>query len=177
MPDNRPVVVDVDLKPNDVYTPFQWNWPNVARWVVSIVLCMIFYDLYQHSRATILSFPDGESIEAVVGLLVLFILFALLLFPYLRIRAMFRRSPILKRTRRYTFEAARITTQSDDANSDCKWSLFQRVVETPSAFVFSLTSQGGMYVPKRCFSSSEEVHRLRTLIRENMPGKSRLRPD
>jgi hypothetical protein len=175
MEDNRCVVVDVDLKPNDVYSPFLWERGNIARWVTSFVLCLIFYDLYQNSRATILSFPDGPSILAVIALLVLFILFALLLFPYLRMHAIFRRSKGMTKTRRHTLSAAGITIQSDDVKSECKWSLFQRVHETPGVFVFSHTSHGATYLPKRCFASSDDIVRVRQLIRENMPGRWQLR--
>jgi hypothetical protein len=175
MEDNRVVVVDVDLKPNDVYTPLRWNRNNFARWVTSIVLCMIFYDLYKSSRATILSFEGGESMLAIIALLVLFILFALLVFPYLRMRALFWKSPGMTKTRRYTFGTAGITIRSDDATSDCKWSLFLRAVETPKVFVFSVTTYQGTYIPKRCFASTDDIARLRELIRENMPGKWRLR--
>jgi hypothetical protein len=177
MEDNRVVVVDVVLKPNDVYTPFRWDRGNLARWVTALLLCMIFYDLYKDSRDTILSFQGGQSTLAIIALLVLFILLGLLLFPYLRVRGMFRGSPAMKKARRYTFGTAGITTQSDDANSDCKWSLFLRVFETPSVFVFSLTTHAAIYVPKRCFASSHDVARVRELIRENMPGKWRLRRD
>lgn len=175
MVDNRAVVAEVDLRPNDVYTPFRWDRYNLARWVTSIVLCLIFYDLYKDSRATILSFQGGESILAILMLIVLFILFGLLLFPYLRVRAMFRKSPAMRKTRRYTIGTAGIAFQSDDATADCKWSLFQRAVETPTVFVFSQTSYHGTYIPKRCFASSDDVARVRDLIRENMPGRWRLR--
>jgi hypothetical protein len=175
MEDNRVVVVDVDLRPNDVYTPFRWDRNNLARWIASIVLCMIFYDLYKSSRATILSFQGGESILAIIALLVLFILLGLLVFPYLRVLAMFRKSPALTKTRRYTFGTTGITIKSDDATSDCKWSLYQRAVETPNVFVFSLTTHHGTFVPKRCFTSPDDVARVRDLIRENMPGRWRLR--
>ena len=137
---------------------------------IPTVVCLIFYDLYRSSRATILSFQGGESILAIIALLVLLIVLGLLLFPYLRMRAMFRKSPAMTRARRYTIGTTGITIQSDDATSDCKWSLFQQAVETPSAFVFSLTSYHGIYIPKRCFASSDDVARVRDLIRENMPG-------
>jgi hypothetical protein len=176
MENSRVVVVDVDLRPHDVYTPFRWDRHNLARWVASVVLCYIFYDLYEGSRATILSFQSGESILAIIALLVLFILSALLLFPYLRVRAMFRKSPALTKTRRYTFGTTGVAIHSEDATSDCRWSLFQRAVETPSVFVFSQTLRGGTYIPKRCFASSDDIVRLRDLIRENMPGKCKLRP-
>lgn len=174
---NFHVVVEVDLKPNDVYTPFTWSRGNLARWTAAFVLCLIFYHLYEDSSATLLSFPSGGSILAVVALLMLLVLSGLLLFPYLRIRSLFRKSPALAKTRRYTFSADGIAVQSDDANTECKWSFFQRAVETRTTFSFSTTSLSGTYVPKRCFASHEDIQRVRSLIHENMPGKCRLRCD
>lgn len=103
MEDNRDVVVEVDLRPHDVYTPFRWDRGNLARWITAIVLCWIFYDLYRDSRATVLCSPGGESIVVIMALLVLFILLALLAVPYPRVRAMFRKSPAATRKRPYTF--------------------------------------------------------------------------
>ena len=177
MGENRDVVVDVGLMPNDVYTPFHWNRGNLVRWVSAFVLCLIFYDLYTNRSATLLSFPDGHAILTIVALLALFVLLALLLFPYLRIRAIFRKSPAMTKIRRYTFQPAGISIQSDDANSDCKWSLFQRAVETPSVFALSQTVSAAIYIPKRCFTAPNDVARMRELIRENMPGKHQLRRD
>src|SRR5260370_17410873 len=105
MHEHRNVVLEAHLRTNDVFTPFRWDRGHIARWVTAILLCLIFYDRYRESRATILSFSGGESILAIIALLVLFILLALLLFPYLRVRAMFRESPSMTKKRRYTFPA------------------------------------------------------------------------
>lgn len=177
MDGNRELVVEVGLRPHDVYTPFQWRRENLARWVSAFILCLIFYDLYKNQSATLLSFPDGGAILAVAALLMLLVLLALLIFPYLRIRAMFRKSPAMAKTHRYTFRAAGITIQSDDANADCKWSVFQRVVETPRVFAFSQTSHSATYIPKRCFTAPHDVALMRELIHENMPGRCQLRGD
>ena len=101
MEDNRALVVDVALRPNDVYTTFRWDRRNLARWVTAIVLCLIFYDLYKDARTTILSLEAGQSILLIMTLLLLFILFGLLLVPYLGVRAMFRKSPAMTNARRY----------------------------------------------------------------------------
>jgi hypothetical protein len=53
MENSREVIVDVDLKPNDVYRPFLWSRENAARWVSAIVISLIVYDLYQRSGETI----------------------------------------------------------------------------------------------------------------------------
>ena len=174
--DSREIVVEVALRPNDVDSPFRWDAGNLWRWVTAIVICLIFIKLFRDSSA-LLSFPGGKSILAIVILLTGLILCGLLVFPYLRVRAVFRRSPALTKPRRYTFRASGVAVQSDDVNSDLKWSLFQRVVETRAVFAFFASSHQATYVPKRCFSSPDDVARMRELIRENMSGKSRLRGD
>jgi hypothetical protein len=100
--------------------PFRWSHQNLARWVASIFVCYVFYDMYTSSRETILSFQSGQSGLAIIALLGLFLLFALLLLPYLRVRAMFRKLPALRNTRRYTFSATEVMIHSEDATSDCK---------------------------------------------------------
>jgi len=177
MQDTRDVVVDVDLKPHDVYTPFSWSRRNVIRWVASIVICLIVYDLYRNSRETILSFDGGGSILAIMALLLAFVLCGLLLFPYLRMRALFRKSQILTKTRRHTIGDAGIATKSDDTTTESKWSAFDNVIETPKVFAFALSPFQAMYIPKRCFASTDDIARVRDLVRANLPGKSKLRND
>jgi YcxB-like protein len=172
---DRCVIVDVNLKLSDIYSPFRWERSNVARWVAASVLCLIFLDLYKDGRATLATFPDGASILAIVVLLMVFILMALLLFPYLRARALFRKTAAMAKKYRYTFQRTGVTVQSDDADSVCKWSLFQRATETPTLFLFFLSDYGAMYIPKRCFAPHDDIGLLREFIRENMPGKWRLR--
>lgn len=173
--DNSQVVVDVDLKPHDVYTPFLWSQKNVARWAAAIFLCPIFYILYERLSATILSFPTGRSTLVAIVALMVSVLVGLLLFPYVRMRCLFRKSPALTKTRRYTVSARGITIQSDDASGEYKWSLFQRVVETRNVFAFFTSSWSGIYVPKRCFTSQEDIPRMRDVVRQQMPAKYRLR--
>lgn len=116
------LVVEVALRPHDVYTPFQWDRNNIARWVVSIVLCWIFYDAYKNGLDALRSFPDSNSIIAVLVTLAIFILLGLVLFPYLRVRAMFRKSPQFHKPVKYTFNAEGLRFESEDANGAFKWS-------------------------------------------------------
>ena len=171
------VIVEVNLKPNDIYTPFRWQRDNVIRWVVAALLCLIFRDLYASSAETLQSFPGGGSILAVIVVLLIFILLAILLFPYLRVRALFRKPSPLAEATRISFRPDKIIFQSENATSECKWTIFNSVYETRKIFVFSQGKVGGTYVPKRCFSSREDVALLRTLIRENVKGKRTLRRD
>jgi len=175
------VVVDVILKPNDVYTPFQWDRYNLARWVAAIVLCWIFYDLFQGYLDALRSFPGSGSVVAIgVAILVIlavFILLALLLFPYLQMRALFRKSAQFQKSVRYTFNPEGLRFESEDASGAFKWSAFDRVVETRKVFAFWITSKSGTYIPKRCLASPSDVAVFRQLIRDNFKGKWTLRRD
>jgi hypothetical protein len=170
------VIVEIKLKPNDVYTPLQWSRVNIARWVSAAVLCYGFYDLYTHSTEALRFFDGGQSILAILVLLFVFILLGLLLFPYLRVLALFRKSA-MRRPRLVTFSPTGITIESEDANVDCKWSIVKRVMETRSLFLLLYTTAGAMYLPKRCFASHEDIVRLRQIISENFKGRWQLRRD
>jgi hypothetical protein len=148
----------------------------MARWVSAAVLCYGFYDLYTHSTGALQSFDGGQSILAILVLLFVFILLALLLFPYLRVLALFRKSAT-GRPHLVTFSPTGIRIESEDANVDCKWSIVKRVVETRSLFLLLYTTPGAMYLPKRCFASHEDIPRLRQLIIENFKGRWQLRRD
>jgi hypothetical protein len=177
MNDGRERTVEFTLRPGDVYSPFRWGRDNLARWVTAALLCYIFYDLYNRSGETFRSFEGGNSILAIVVLLFLFVLLGLLLFPFLRLLAIFRSTPDFASPRRITFRPDAILFQSAQAKSECKWTLFSRVFETPRVFVLAQGKAGGEYIPKRCFTSSEDITFLRKLIRENFKGKATLRRD
>jgi len=172
--------IEVELRPHDVYTPFTWSRGNLVRWVAAGLLGYIFYDLFTRGSDSLRSFPGGDSLLAVAVLLAVLILCGLLLFPYLRMRAAFRKSAYLRKRRTYTFSPENVRIESEDATTECKWTLFERIEETPSVFVLSFAgSRGGGYVPRRCFASREELLRLRELFRSKRSErlKVRLRPD
>jgi hypothetical protein len=90
---------------------------------------------------------------------------------------MFHKYPALRRSRRVSFSAEGMHVESEDARGDYKWSLFYQIVETPKTFLFMQTTRGGVYIPKRCLSASDDIVTLRRLIRDNFTGKRRLRTD
>ncbi len=177
MNDSRELTVEFTLKPADIYSPFRWDRENLARWVIAALFCYIFYDVCTRSADTLRSFDGGTSIFAIVVLLFLFLLFGLLLFPFLRMRAIFNGTPTAAIPRRVTFRADAIQFESAIAKSECKWTLFSRVFETPRVFVFAQGKAGGTYIPKRCFATKQDIESLRQLIRENFSGKATLRRD
>jgi hypothetical protein len=175
MSNSEQVSVEVVLKPNDVYHPFMYTWSNLWRWVVAIVLCRVVYDVFFAKGVSLESMPDADAIRLVILVLTVFIVLGLLLFPYLRVLAMFRETPSLNKPRLYTFSADGIRLESEDGSANLKWSIFVRILETSNLFVFQQTSYAATYLPKRFLNSEHEISGLRRLIRDNFKGKWRLR--
>jgi YcxB-like protein len=149
--EERPeLIVDVTLEPRDVRRPFLGSWESLVRWVVALTACLILY------AASPLWPPDVSPSDRRTELFLLYVLLgavslALFLFPYLRVRTMFRESPALSRSRRLTFNAEGIQFDADDARGHYKWSLFMRIVETKKVFMLLQTTHAATYIPKRCF--------------------------
>src|SRR5438552_11705772 len=103
MPNEREVSVEVMVKPGDVYGLYLWSWPSLLRRVVALLFCFALYDVCFAPAAPVKGFSDAGSISAVLVTLVVFIVLGLHLFPYLRLRSTFRKSPGFKRSCRVMF--------------------------------------------------------------------------
>jgi len=170
------IVVEYQLQPNDVYTPFQASRENIIRWVLAILLCGGFYLGYPDLSEMAHSTENSDAVLAIVVALTVFILLALLVFPYLRVRARFRNSPRLHETLRYVVRKEGIRFASEHVTSDSKWSLYVSARETKTRFALGSSDFRALYIPKRCLTP-ENVKLLRQMIRENVKGKIELRAD
>jgi hypothetical protein len=171
------LVVDVVLEVRDVYTPFDWNRPNLIRWILAILASYIVYDICFSPSNQLQFLPDANSISAVIVALAVFIALGLVLFPCLRLRSVFQKAPGFKKPVKYMLNAQGLRFESADAKGEYNWSVFARVLETRKAFALAQTDYAATYIPKRCFASHEEIVRLRQIIVENFKGKCQLRRD
>ena len=169
------IVVDVELKLHDVYTPFDWNGQNLIRWVLAILAGYIVYDICFSPSSQLQFFSDANSISAVIITLGVFIGLGLVLFPYLRLHSMFRKAPGFKGPKKYVFDAQGMRFESEHAKGEYKWSVFARILETRKAFALAQTHYTATYIPKRCFTSPNDILAFRYLVRENFKGRWRLR--
>jgi hypothetical protein len=176
MDSKNELIVDVKLEPGDVYHPFLWSRQNVIRWVLLIASCVILYEI-SPSWPLDFPFPERNNGLLLLYLLVAAVLLASFLVPYLRVKATFRNSPAIQRSRRLTFGTEGVQFESEDARGEYKWSLFMRIIETRKLFLLLQTANAATYIPKRCFRSAGDVDFLRQLIRDNFKGKWTLRRD
>lgn len=55
------------------------------------------------------------------------------------------------------------------------WDTFAKVVETPHEFLLLLPRQGGVFLPKRCFASPDQVARFRDMVGRALGDRAKLR--
>ncbi len=75
----------------------------------------------------------------------------------------------LKRGISYRFSDSGIHVESSVAKADLQWAAIRHAIETRSAFLLLPTANVAHTLPKRCFSSAEDVADTRELLRANIP--------
>jgi hypothetical protein len=173
MPQQREISLDVSLKLSDLYDPFKPSWQNLWRWAAAVAVFAFAMDL-SFSRTSI---PVDWSIRAVIWALAAFLIFALVLFPDLRIREAARKSNLFRETFRYVISAEGVHVEGENVRSDFKWSAFDRIEENESLFIFRRAPGGAIYLPKRCIAAPEDAATMRSLIAANFLGRCDLRSD
>lgn len=173
MDNTSPIVIDVALEPKDLNQPFMRSSRNIFRWFVVLLGVFLAFELL---KPPTLDYRPFSSPFTFFALLVLAVVAGIYL-PYIRIIEMFRKSPALRRRRRIIIGPDGLRIESDDATGEYKWSLFWGIQETRKTFLLQQTTASATYIPKRCFHSSGDIQRFRSLLREKFTGKLRLRAD
>jgi hypothetical protein len=81
-----------------------------------------------------------------------------------RTRIDFRRNPKFREEYHLTFSHENIHFQTASIDSTLQWTHYDRVIESPDLFLLMYSK--GLYtlIPKRCFSSTEEINAFRDLL-------------
>ena len=171
MQENETIILTVALEPRDLNHPWLWSARNIFRWFVILLGCFLLFQVFTMARS------EGHSVDdaLTVPILAVVAILAGIFLPYLRILRMFKKSPALRRPRRVTLTSEGMRMEAEDASGEYKWALFWRIRETYKCFLLFQTTHSATYIPKRCFSSPEEISRFREILRTNFRGKLRLR--
>lgn len=76
---------------------------------------------------------------------------------------------------RFRFCESGVSTDSSVGKTDCNWTAYLKVQETPSYFLLYPSNTDVQVIPKRCLSSPAEIQFLRKLCRSHIP-RNNLRP-
>ena len=86
-----------------------------------------------------------------------------------RTRIQFQRNPKFREEYHLTFSRENIHFKTTSLESTLQWTHYERVIESRELFL--LMYGKGLYtlIPKRAFSSEEEINSFRTLLRQTIP--------
>lgn len=80
------------------------------------------------------------------------------------------RDPRSKNGFTYNVSNDGVRVDGSAGRSENNWTAFVRATEARSAFSLFVTRDSFHLLPKRCFASSEDIDRFRTIIRTNVPA-------
>jgi hypothetical protein len=84
--------------------------------------------------------------------------------PYIIHRRIYSRNPRLYGKRTVTFDDEGLTSDSDIAHVEIKWTSFEKFKETKNLFLIYQTKDVAGITPKRAFPSPEAVEQFRSLL-------------
>ena len=142
--------------------------------LIPLVLCMIavvalsaWMDQMTHTSYLI---PILRFVTVAAALVA--ISFAL---PYLLARNTMRTSAAFNGDLRYTFDEKGVGATTSASQSQMGWAGFHRAAELKDFFLLYMSSRVFHIVPKRSFSSADQLEAFKALLRSRMEGKTRLR--
>jgi YcxB-like protein len=146
---------------------------SCLRWLLYLlgfaVLCWLVLPLLVLSRTV----PENRAIlmhnVVVMGWLFGAVLVILFVFPLLSARRVVT-DKRLKGGVTYQLSKAGIYIENPIAKTDLSWSGIQEISELRSGFLLFISRSNAISLPKRCFSSSDDVTAVRELFRVHVPA-------
>jgi hypothetical protein len=122
---------------------------------------------------------DGYTAETSFSILQfcfvgLFAFFGTFIVPRLRAR-MSLRGPVARERRNISMSPQGVSVESPVFTATYNWTAFTLIKETKQSFVLFTAPIVAIIIPKRAFSSPDELQRVCSLIREYFSGRKRLR--
>ena len=172
--DSSKVAVDVQLSARELNDLWSGSGLRYSVWLLLPI--GLFYAYW--ALATVVN--DGFTSENALTVVFHSMVALIALFPgsiVSRARAglMIRYGPTLREVRRYVVSDNGVHFESELMVCRCHWGAFSRILESRRSFLLYQTPLSAMIIPKRCFSSPQEIDQLRVLLREQFKGKLKLR--
>jgi hypothetical protein len=162
---NSPITLDVQLRPGDLYWIYFMQAAR-AGWFVRGYMALaliILVALAPEHLGFLILFVLPPSILVIVGLIFYF----LLLRPYVKARAFVRHgetpSPI-----RYNFSQTGIDVNDAHSQAHHDWAAVSTAKQTANLFVLYLSGPSSLVLPKRCFTSAEEIASFQDLVKSKV---------
>lgn len=89
---------------------------------------------------------------------------------FIAAKSLVRNTPALQGPTRWTFSDAGIRTDGPTAQSEVQWKSFTQIRETKRQFLLYPQNNIAYVVPKRCFSTVNEMVTFREMVRKRFPS-------
>jgi hypothetical protein len=96
------------------------------------------------------------------------------LFTALGIWRLRRRHAWLRGVLRFAITPNAFEAHGDGFDVRLRWDIFQRVIETPGAFLFYVGPTTAHVIPKACIASPTDLQNIRAIVREALGPKAKL---
>jgi hypothetical protein len=166
------VEIQLNLREED-YTRFYW-WHvshRTGMWValiVSVVVaaCFLFAGLRESGAERI-----GEFV--VVGVIVSYWLIILPSSIATSAKQTFATHQAARESHQVVVAAGGVASAAPSSSGQQSWGMFWKAVEAADAFYLHLSSAMAVVLPKRCFTSPEQMQRFREIVRAALGDKAR----
>ena len=98
--------------------------------------------------------------------------FDLLSISGLRMRIWYRSNLKFKETYHLVFSGEYIHFRTASIDSTIQWTHYERIVETPHAFLLMYGTALYTLIPKRCFDSAGSLDKFRTFVQHQIPKRA-----
>jgi hypothetical protein len=175
----KTVTVTAKLAHRDVFAYSMWNLfdRNIVLKIIMYftMLCLALFPLSFVLRNTVSEFKDVPLRFHFYLLLLPFVHFMNVVMIFFMSRRVFMQNRFMREEIRYAFGDEGVQVSTDTRTSRHQWSMYGKVVETRRHFLFFYPDAMAHLIPKRCFKGTEELDRLREVLRDGLGDKARLR--
>jgi len=156
------VVLEVNLKASDLYWAYFANATRTG-WLARGYLALIFVAgiaFAPNYLAPLLLLVYPPFIYLVFGAALYYIFIR----PYIIARRFAQSRSISTKGDLYTFTESGIDVLSEFSSSHYQWDAIRAAKQTSSLFILSINRSAAIILPKRCFSSHEQLSLLRQML-------------
>ncbi len=178
MPDQSSIEVVIQLEQNDVtranmdialgrFTPYKWLTLGISSALLSAMFAVVLFPQIMKS-------PDRWLEILLIGFVGL-IGWPAILVAAIRLnskkpaKSLLQSTPSLQGPTHWLFSDGGIRVDSPTASSHIEWKTYVRVRETGMQFLLYPQTQLAHVIPKRFFSTKEQVSSFREMIRRRVP--------
>lgn len=139
------------------------KWPF---WLLSLIYLIPVAGAVFALVAKVMGLSIPVSFAGLWGALFLpvFLLYLRFGAPYIAARVLFKNNANLKAPIHYSISDDLVTQEMATGRAELRWSTFVRVRETSDLFLMYVQKQLAHPIPKRAFTSAEEVSRFREIV-------------